>query len=282
MNYRHIYHAGNFGDVVKHVVLTLLLRRLMLKDTPLCVLDTHAGIGKYNLASEEARKTGEFQGGIGALLRAGNLPEILTPYIDAVRQCGSRPDDEADPGWYPGSPWIARHFLRSGDRLVLSELHPQDVQSLRSTFAGDRQVSVHHVDAYSALKAFLPPAERRGLVLIDPAFEVDNEFELVVKGLGEAYRRFATGVYAVWFPIKERKPIELFYDDCCRAGFERMLALELLVYPDLAPDRLNGCGMLIVNPPWQVDDELRAALPVLQECLGRGGGSSAVTWLAGQ
>ena len=118
--------------------------------------------------------------------------------------------------------------------------------------------------------------------MIDPAFEVDNEFELVVKGLSEAVSRFATGVYAVWFPIKERKPIELFYDDCRRAGFERMLALELLVYPDLAPDRLNGCGMLIVNPPWQVDDELREALPVLQECLGRGGGSHAVKWLAGQ
>lgn len=282
MNYRHIYHAGNFGDVVKHVVLTLLLRRLMLKGTPVCVFDTHAGIGKYNLASEEAMKTLEFQGGIGVLLRVGNLPEVFAPYCDAVRQCGCRPEDEGNPGWYPGSPWIARHFLRSGDRLLLSELHPHDVQSLRNTFVGDRQVSVHHVDAYSALKAFLPPTERRGLILIDPAFEVENEFELVVKGLSEAYRRFATGVYAVWFPIKERKPIELFYDDFCRAGFERMLALELLVYPELAPDRLNGCGMLIVNPPWQVDDELREALPVLQECLGRGGGSSSVSWLAGQ
>lgn len=282
MNYRHIYHAGNFGDVMKHVVLTLLLKRLLLKDTPLCVLDTHAGIGKYALASEEAKKTGEFQSGIAVLLRCSGLPEVFEPYIRAVRQCGCRPEDESGPGWYPGSPWIVRHFLRSNDRLVLSELHSEDVQTLRRTFAGDRQVSVHHLDAYSALKAFLPPQERRGLILIDPAFEVENEFELVVNGIAEALGRFSTGVYAVWFPIKDRRPVEVFYDDCRRAGIGRMLALELLVYPDMQPERLNGCGMLIVNPPWQVDDALRSVLPVLQECLGReGGGANSVTWLAG-
>jgi 23S rRNA (adenine2030-N6)-methyltransferase len=281
MNYRHIYHAGNFGDVVKHAVLTLLLRRLMLKDSALCVLDTHAGIGTYNLASGQALKTGEFRSGIGALMKAGSLPEPLTPYLGAVRQCGCSADSETDTGWYPGSPWIARHFLRPGDRLVLSELHTDDIQTLRDTFAGDRQVSVHHLDAYSALKAFLPPRERRGLTLIDPAFEVDNEFDLVAEGLAGAVRRFATGVYAVWFPIKERRPVELFYDDCRRAGFARMLALELTVFPELLPGRLNGCGMLIVNPPWQVDDDVRAVLPALRQCLGRGSGTAALTWLAG-
>jgi 23S rRNA (adenine2030-N6)-methyltransferase len=165
---------------------------------------------------------------------------------------------------------------------VLSELHPLDVLSLKDTFYRDRQVSVHHLDAYSALKAFLPPLERRGLILIDPAFEVDNEFDLVVGGLVEACRRFATGVYAVWFPIKERGPVDVFYDDCRRAGFGRMLAVELLLYADLEHDRLNGCGMLILNPPWKVDDELRQVLPVLLELLGRGGGSISVSWLAEQ
>jgi 23S rRNA (adenine2030-N6)-methyltransferase len=215
-------------------------------------------------------------------LRSENLPDIFEPYLDAVRHCGCMPDAAENPGWYPGSPWIAHYFLRPDDRLLLSELHSEDVQELRSTFAGDHQVSVHHLDAYSALKAFLPPSERRGLILIDPAFEVENEYELVVNGLSEAYRRFSTGVYAVWFPIKERRPVELFYDDCRRAGFERMLAVELMVFPDSAPDRLNGCGMLIVNPPWQVDDELREVLPVLQEHLGRGGGSHVINWLAGE
>jgi len=282
MNYRHIYHAGNFGDVMKHVVLTLLLKRLMQKSTPLCVLDTHAGIGTYDLSSEEAVKTGEFKNGIAMLLCSGSLPELFEPYLKAVRRCGCSSDDSARPGRYPGSPWIARHMLRPADRLILAELHPEDAKVLRSTFAGDTQVSVHHVDAYTALKAFLPPPERRGLVLIDPAFEVDDEFDRVVQGLREACNRFATGVYAVWYPIKERGPVDVFYDDCCRAGLERMLAVELLVYPDLQPDRLNGCGMLIINPPWQVDDELREVLPVLQEYLGRGGGAHTVNWLSGK
>jgi len=282
MNYRHIYHAGNFGDVMKHVVLTLLLQKLMRKQTPVCILDTHAGIGRYDLASDEALKTGEFQGGIGALLKAANLPGIFEPYLDAVRQCAGMSGADVMPDWYPGSPWIVHHFLRTKDRLVLSELHPDDVRELRNTFAGDHQVHVHHQDAYSALKAFLPPSERRGLILIDPAFEVENEFELIVKGLNESVKRFATGVYAVWFPIKDRTVIDVFYDDCRRAGFERMLVSELIVFPELLPDRLNGCGMLIINAPWQLDDELRAALPVLQEHLGRGGGAYSVNWLAGQ
>ncbi len=266
---------------MKHVVLTLLLRRLMRKDSALCVLDTHAGIGKYNLASEQALKTGEFHGGIGSLMKAHSLPELFEPYLGAVRQCGCRPDIETEPGWYPGSPWIARHFLRPGDRLVLSELHAEDVATLRTTFAGDRQVSVHHLDAYSALKAFLPPRERRGLVLIDPAFEVENEFELAAAGLAEAVRRFATGVFAVWFPIKERGPVEIFYDDCRRAGFARMLSVELIVLPELLPGRLNGCGMLIVNPPWQLDADLSIVLPVLRQNLGSGSGSEKTAWLAG-
>jgi 23S rRNA (adenine2030-N6)-methyltransferase len=279
MNYRHIYHAGNFGDVMKHVVLTLLLKRLMLKDTPLCVLDTHAGIGVYDLSSDAALKTGEFLSGIAALLRHNNLPEFFEPYLDTVRMCGCNPGDPENPGFYPGSPWIARHFLRPGDRLVLSELHSEDVQTLRQNFAGDRQVSVHHLDAYNALKAFLPPRERRGLILIDPAFEVNNEFDLVVQGLDQALRRFATGVYAVWFPIKERQSIAVLYDDCRRAGLDRMLAVELLVYPDMAPERLNGCGMLIINPPWKIDEDIAEVLPVLQQCLEREGGSCSAKFI---
>jgi 23S rRNA (adenine2030-N6)-methyltransferase len=244
-------------------------------------LDTHAGIGRYNLASEEALKTAEFQGGIGALLKVGNLPDIFEPYLDTVRKCGELSDAGVLPDWYPGSPWIAHHFLRTKDRLVLSELHPDDVWELRNAFAGDHQVHVHHQDAYSALKAFLPPSEWRGLILIDPAFDVENEFERVLNGLREAVKRFETGVYAVWFPIKERKVIELFYDDCRRAGFERMLVAELLVFPEMLSERLNGCGMLIINSPWQLDEELCVVLPVLQEHLGRGGGAHSVNWLTG-
>jgi 23S rRNA (adenine2030-N6)-methyltransferase len=275
MNYRHAYHAGNFADVVKHVLLTLILVHLRKKEAPFCVIDTHAGAGRYDLAGPEAGRTGEFHDGIGRLLAAGHLPSQLDDYVAAVRAVNRR--------WpvldsYPGSPRIARFLLRSADRLALVELHPDDAAALRRDFAGDRQVGVHHADAYVALKALLPPRERRGLVLIDPPFEVEGEFRRVCKGLHEALRRWPSGIYAVWYPIKTRPLVDRFLDEAATWG-PPCLAAEMHRTPLDRPDRLNGCGLVVLNPPWQLDAALAEVLPVLAEVLDAQRGTD-LRWLA--
>ncbi len=274
MNYRHAYHAGNFADVVKHAVLALLLGHLRKKPTPFCVIDTHAGIGCYDLTAEAAAKTGEFQHGIGRLLETGPLPALLDDYLAAVKA--------VNPGWpelrfYPGSPWISRSQLRPTDRLTLVELHPEDATALKREFAGDRQVSVRAEDGYQALKALLPPKERRGLVLIDPPFEADDEFQRMAKGLGHALQRWPTGLYGLWYPIKGRAPVQRFLGELATMG-RPCLAAELHLFPDDRPDRLNGCGMVLLNPPWKLDVALAALLPVLGQRLGAKG-PTQVTWL---
>ncbi|HLN22525.1 MAG TPA: 23S rRNA (adenine(2030)-N(6))-methyltransferase RlmJ [Patescibacteria group bacterium] len=277
MNYRHAYHAGNFADVVKHALLTLVLAHLQRKETPFCVVDTHAGTGCYDLAGVEAGKTGEAQDGIVALLAAGPLPPLLDDYVAAVRSVNA--------GWptlryYPGSPRIARHMLRPQDRLALVELHPEDADQLRREFRHDPQVGVHMQDAYTALKALLPPKERRGLVLIDPPFEVKDEFRRIVKGLGEALRRWPNGIYGVWYPIKDPEPVERFLAEIASLGRPCFTA-ELMRHAGDNPDRLNGTGLVILNPPWQLADKLAELLPVLCDKLGAAGGSR-LRWLAGE
>ncbi len=279
MNYRHAFHAGNFADVVKHAVLVLLVQSLKRKDTPFCVIDTHAGIGRYDLSGVQAQKTGEFRQGVTKLLEAdaSSLPAGIKPYLSLVRAM-----NKGVPAlrWYPGSPRLSLDLLRPQDRLVLLELHPEDAKTLASLFAGDKRAKVHNLDGYTALKAFLPPKERRGLVLIDPPFEKTNEFEQVVRGLRQAYRRWAGGHYLVWYPIKGRGPVEAFYDDLRASGIPQILVAEFLLRKSGDPDRLNGCGLVLVNPPWQLDTELDALLPALAKILTseRGGGAS-LTWL---
>jgi 23S rRNA (adenine2030-N6)-methyltransferase len=275
MNYRHAYHAGNFADVVKHVAISLVLAHLKRKDAPFCVVDTHAGIGLYDLAGEEAGKTLEHEQGIGRLLAGPPLPAQFSDYLAAVRAV-NRPDGPLR--FYPGSPRIARHLLRPGDRLALVELHPEDVKILKAEFRGDVQVGVHAGDAYVALKALLPPKERRGLVLVDPPFEVADEFQQIVRGLTEAMRRWPTGIYGVWYPIKNPAPVERFLAEMTAFG-RPCLTAEFYRYPPDRPDRLNGCGLLLVNPPWRIDQDLEALLPVLSERLGASG-PAAVRWLA--
>jgi 23S rRNA (adenine2030-N6)-methyltransferase len=283
MNYRHIYHAGSFADVMKHFILTLILQKLCQKPSPFCVLDTHAGIGMYNLESEAAKKTLEHEGGINALIKVKGIADIFIPYLNAVRSFGHIESNETSVTLYPGSPYIARHFLRGQDRLLLSELHPEDARTLRQSFAGDRQVHIHNQDAFISLKALLPPHEHRGLILIDPPFEKDKEFEALIAGIRTACKRFPNGIYSVWFPIKNRTPIVRFYEMFIEAGIPKALAAEFLIFPDDTRDRLNGCGMLIVNPPWQIDSELRMALPKLLSYLNHADtGSTHVKWLAGE
>jgi 23S rRNA (adenine2030-N6)-methyltransferase len=277
MNYRHIFHAGSFTDVFKHAVFALLLQRLCAKETPFCVIDTHAGIGRYDLTSDPAVRTGESRGGIARVLAAADrLPVELTPYVDAVRALNT-PDDPLH--WYPGSPRLARSLMRPQDRLVLAELHPDDVIDLQREFERDRNTSVLHQDGYRTLKAHVPPRERRGIVLIDPPFEVTDEFERLTVALAAAHARWATGIFAIWYPIKERATIWRFHDALERTGIRKILNAELLIHAEDNHLRLNGCGMIIVNPPWQLDQTLEAVLPSLHDALEARAGGTKVEWI---
>jgi len=276
MNYRHLYHAGGFADVFKHIVLSLVLARLAAKETPFCVLDTHAGIGRYDLQLPEAQKTGEYRQGIGRLLPVPDAPPELSPYLDLIRSLN--PDGGLR--WYPGSPLLEQRLTRPQDRLVLMELHPEDARDLRRRFADDPRIGVHHQDGYLGLKAFLPPKERRGLVLIDPPYEARDELAQAATALQAAHRRWPTGVYLLWYPIKDRPPIRRFHAGLKAAPVPKMLAVELLVQADDSPERLNGSGLILVNPPWQLDRTLKSLLPWLGDKLQQAKGArTELRWL---
>ncbi len=275
MNYRHAFHAGNFADVVKHAVLALIIEALKRKDTPFAVFDVHAGVGRYDLSGDAAGRTMEYREGIERFLAEPPPPE-LAGYADAVRAINS--GDELR--FYPGSPRVARRLMRPQDRLVMVEMHPDDVGLLRREFAGDPQAAIHHRDAYEALKGLLPPAEKRGLVLIDPPFEERDEFSRLLNGLRQALKRWPMGVYCVWYPIKDRPPVAAFHDGLRALAPPLALIAELLVFPDDYPARLNGCGLAILNPPWQLDIALERLMPELHRRLERRGGGASVRWLA--
>jgi 23S rRNA (adenine2030-N6)-methyltransferase len=277
MNYRHIYHAGNFADVFKHAVLTLLVERLKDKPAPFCVLDTHAGAGLYDVESAEAQKTGEFARGFGQFAGAagaGELPAGLAPYLAAVR--AANPAGGAR--FYPGSPRLVRALLRPQDRLVACELHPEDAASLKHLFAHDPQVQVHRRDGYEALGALLPPREKRGLVLIDPPFEEPGERRQVAQALARAHARWPQGVYAIWYPIKAEAEARLFHGELANTGIRRQLAAEITVCAGGDPETLNGCGMAIVNPPFRLEETLGRVLPAVHARLAAEGGTRAA-WL---
>ena len=256
MNYRHDFHAGNFADCMKHAVQVWLLRALMRKPAPLFVLDTHAGAGRYDLDGEPAKRTGEWRKGISRLL--DDAPPSLTDYLELVRLLGL----------YPGSPAITRALLRPDDRMACCELHSEEVAALRRHFANDRQVAVHHRDAWEALAALLPPKQRRGLVLIDPPFEDPQEFTELAVGLAAGYLRFKTGVFAVWYPIKHRAPSRKFLTDLQEGRIRDIVTAELCLREPLDPARLNGCGMLVVNPPYRFEQEVPPILAALLDRLG--------------
>ncbi|CAK0774697.1 Ribosomal RNA large subunit methyltransferase J [uncultured Gammaproteobacteria bacterium] len=284
MNYRHIYHAGNFADVFKHAILVGLLTHLRAKPTPFRVFDTHAGIGGYDLTSAAAEKTGEAAAGIGRLLALTTPPPELAAYLDLVRDyaagsAGAARAAGTGATLYPGSPALAQALLRPDDRLVLAELHPDDAATLKAAFARDRRVTVHHMDGYQALKSLLPPHERRGLVLIDPPFEVTDEFDRLAKGLATAWKRWPTGIYALWYPIKERPSVWRFHEAIAKSGFTKALVAELTIHPEDDWRRLNGCGMVILNPPWQAEIWLAALGHALHRALAPAGGGSVVQWL---
>lgn len=281
MNYSHAFHAGNFADVMKHAVLTRLVEYLKKKDTAFRVIDTHAGIGSYDLSGEIAKRSPEYRDGIGRLL-AASLPQkaapLLAPYLDVIRALN--PEGLTT---YPGSPLLVRQLFRPQDRLSALELHPDYADRLGKLFAGDVQVRVIHLDGWLALNAHVPPKEKRGLVLVDPPFEEKGEFVRLVDGLVKAHRKFATGVYALWYPLKDTRAVHDFISALRDCGIPRILRAEISVRPASNPPRLHGSGMIVVNPPFTLEGELRVLLPALAQILGDPGqGRHKLEWLRGE
>src|SRR5450432_3943143 len=275
MNYRHAFHAGGFADVIKHIVLVRMLTYLQDKQAPFRVIDTHAGAGVYDLTAEEARRGGEWLTGIARIMQARFSEPVLPlikPYLDIVRAFNPQRDLQA----YPGSPLIARALLRPQDRMVACEVEPAARKRLIDALRRDTQARVVDLDGWVALPAFVPPKERRGLVLIDPSFEQKDEFERLANGFGEAFAKWPTGSYLLWYPVKSRRATDSLarhVAEVAGAGAPpgKCLRLEFSVAPQAAGAGLNSAGLLIVNPPWTLAGELKAILPELEKPLGQGG-----------
>jgi 23S rRNA (adenine2030-N6)-methyltransferase len=277
VNYRHGFHAGNFADVHKHVVLVALLERLRRKPTPLFFLDTHAGRGRYDLQSHDATRGAEWRGGIGKLAGASARTDDLRRYLEAMGVTQQAPEH------YLGSPLLALRSLRDADRVVFVEQQPAEAGALERELPRRRNVSVVCGDGYAALRTYLPPKENRGLVLIDPPYEADNEFVLVERALHFGLTRWPNGVFAVWYPLKATREAQRMQAALVKSGLRKLLLLELSVRPQDSPLGLNGSGMLIANPPWKIDAELRDAMEELKPLLEvEGAGRVRVDWLVGE
>ena len=271
MNYRHAFHAGNFADVVKHAVVARIVEHLKRKDAAFRVIDTHAGVGLYDLSADEAERTGEWRDGIGRVRAAAMPAEIaalLAPWLDVVSAVNGGGPLLA----YPGSPMLVRRLMRRQDRLTLVELHPLDAGALGHLFAGDFQVKVAELDGWLALKAFVPPKERRGLVLVDPAYEVAGELDRLAGGLIEAHRRWSTGSYVGWYPIKDVAAVDALHARLTASPIGKLLAVDLMIRAPAGIGPLPGAGLLVVNPPWTLADELDRLMPWLAETLAQGPG----------
>lgn len=274
MNYRHAFHAGNFADVFKHALLTRALIYLVRKPTPLRYIDTHAGIGRYDLAAEESARTGEWRNGIGRLslgLQPQRVQALFAPYLAVVGPI----DHVGKPLSYPGSPAIAQALLRPQDRIALCELHPADVESLEANLGRDRRIKTLALDGYRGLNAFVPPPERRGLVLIDPPFESRDDFDRMSAALVGAHRKWPTGTYLLWYPIKDQAAVSRFGLELATAEIRRILQVHLFVKAHTSPDGpLAGCGLLVVNPPYGFKEEAETMLPAMAELMGQSGAGS--------
>jgi 23S rRNA (adenine2030-N6)-methyltransferase len=267
MNYRHGYHAGNFADVVKHVALIQILQYLKKKDTAFAVIDSHAGRGTYDLTGTEAGKTGEAQNGVGRLGGLpDDLPEALATYLALVKEGGNV---------YPGSPLIAAKLLRPQDRLTAIEKHPEEFAALTAVLAPFRNTAAENDDGYRRVVKLLPPSSRRGLVLIDPPFEASDEFETLGRAVREGYRKFATGIYLIWYPIKSQSDADAFTGEVLAGGVTKAVQIEVAIMPD--GEKLSRAGLLVINPPYGFDTAVRTIAAILSPRLGQ----VTVTWLAG-
>lgn len=276
LSYRHSYHAGNHADVLKHTVQSLIIESLKEKDKPFLYLDTHAGAGRYQLSSPQAERTGEYMEGIARIWQQEDLPEEMAPYIAAVKAFNRTEQLR----YYPGSPLIARQLLRPQDSLQLTELHPSDFPLLRAEFQKDARARVERADGFMQLKAKLPPVSRRGLVLIDPPYEMKTDYQAVVKGIAEGHKRFATGVYALWYPVVLRQQIKRMFHDLEDTGIRRILQIELAVRPDSDHRGMTASGMVVINPPWKLEQQMTTLLPWLHKTLvPEGIGGTTLSWI---
>jgi 23S rRNA (adenine2030-N6)-methyltransferase len=276
MNYRHAFHAGGFADVIKHIVLVRILNYLQDKQAAFRVIDTHAGAGIYDLTGEEAKRSGEWLTGIARIMQARfseTVLPLMKPYLDIVRAYNSQ---GAPLQAYPGSPLVARALLRPQDRMTACETEPNARQQLIGALRRDAQARVVDLDGWSALTAFVPPKERRGLVLVDPPYEQKGEFERLATGFSVAFAKWPRGCYLLWYPVKNRRPtdelaryVAKWVEAAKPAG--KCLRVEFSVAPGGSGTSLTSAGLLVINPPWTLMDELRAILPELEKPLGQGG-----------
>lgn len=279
MNYRHSFHAGNHADVLKHAILLRMVTLLQRKDAPLCYLDSHAGTALYDLQGEDAGRTGEYRDGIGRLWAQDDLPALLADYRNAV----ARHNPDGQLRLYPGSPQLVADTLREQDRMIISELHPADAQTLKGHFVDAPQIAVHQRDGYELPKAFLPVAERRALWLLDPPFEKGDDLQRCLRAMEQGIQRMRQTVIALWYPIKDQRLLRDFYRQIGAAGLPKVLRVELNVRPADTTLGLNGSGLMLVNPPWPLWEELEQALPWMARQLAQSGpGDWRMDWLVGQ
>ena len=277
LSYRHSFHAGNHADVLKHIVQMLIIENLQLKEKGFYYLDTHSGVGRYRLFSEEAEKTAEYQEGIARLWDKEDLPEEVQRYVSLVKKLNYGGKELR---YYAGSPFIAAQLLRPQDRALLTELHPADYPLLRNTFKEFANVSTKRDNGFQQLKATLPPKERRGLVLIDPPYELKEDYDLVVKAIEEGYKRFATGIYAIWYPVVLRQQTKRIIKGLENTGIRKILQIELAVRPDSEQRGMTASGMIVINPPWTLEEQMKKILPYLTRTLvPEGTGSWSVKWI---
>jgi 23S rRNA (adenine2030-N6)-methyltransferase len=275
VNYRHIYHAGGLADIVKHLALCLLLRRMQEKETPFCAIDTHAAIGLYDLDSSEAMKTSEAQRGVFPFLALPPAPEFL-PLLACIREG----NPEGGSRYYPGSPFMIRHFLRAADRMIAVEKHPEEAKALRQLLKDTGQIQIHERDAWEALGALLPVPEKRLFVFIDPPFEQRDEMDQAFEAIRKAHARASHGVIALWYPIKDAVSIGQMQERFAASGIRKILRADVAFSAHFKPDTLNGCGMIIINPPWKLDEALSAAYGTLMPLLEAGAPAAKIDWIA--
>ncbi|QYO70000.1 23S rRNA (adenine(2030)-N(6))-methyltransferase RlmJ [Vibrio cholerae] len=275
LSYRHSFHAGNHADVLKHIVQSLILNSLQQKEKPFVYHDTHSGVGRYDLTHEWSEKTGEYKQGIARVWQQDNIPAELDSYLDAIRQLNQGETLR----YYPGSPRVARAHLREQDRMVLTELHPSDYPLLEQEFHRDRQISIYKEDGFARLKASLPPQERRGLVLIDPPYELAKEYRDVVRAIAQSYKRWATGIYAIWYPVVNRCDIDDMLQGLQGLEIRKILQIELGVAPDTNERGMTASGMIVINPPWTLESQMQSILPFLKQAIAPATGHYKVEWV---
>ena len=275
MNYRHAYHAGNHADVLKHLTLSRIFALLAKKEAPFAYLDSHAGIGLYDLSADQASRTGEYLQGIARLWQAADVPPLCDDYLRVVRELN--PDGQLR--YYPGSPELARQLSREQDRLHCNEKHPEDGQLLKENMHFDRRVAVHLGEGWHVPRALLPTREKRVVLLIDPPFEQADELERCVVALNETIGRMRQAIVAIWYPIKDSRQLKRFYNQLASSSSPKLLRVELLVHPADDASRLSGPGVVIANPPWGLEEQLRELLPWLAQRLAQSQGSFQLDWL---